>query len=263
MRPIGTLRCLVLPFVVAKGSVPSIIRRCRTWNLGSCLSIVPLQIGTLHCLAPFFVVVKVRSGQLSRAISDIEPRRLIIDRATANARVIRGAPEAIALTLIVAIGVFYFAFQHLHRERVAVLSDRISSQEALLNDYRTNLRGATPEQAATQIEKLTGLLAEAQNSLNEARVKPVSVQNRSRDPRRLYDGNSPIALTQDPKIDVEKKKITFPIVKAAVTLGTSKVYEFRDWKLACGGTQLYNTVNDSAARQFSYSPLTCKIVGNR
>src|SRR5689334_8750334 len=59
MRPIGTLRCLVPPFVVAKGSVPSIIRRCRTWNLGSCLSIVPLQIGTLHCLAPFFVVVKV------------------------------------------------------------------------------------------------------------------------------------------------------------------------------------------------------------
>jgi hypothetical protein len=35
-----------------------------------------------------------------------------------------------------------------------------------------------------------------------------------------------------------------------------RVYEFQDWKLACGGTQMYNMVNDGAAREFSYSPLT-------
>ena len=62
---------------------------------------------------------------------------------------------------------------------------------------------------------------------------------------------------------MEKKKITFPIVNAAVILGADKVYEFHDWKLACGGTKMYNMVNDGAAREFSYSPLTCKIVGNR
>ena len=34
-------------------------------------------------------------------------------------------------------------------------------------DYQTKLRGATPEEAATQIEKLTSLLADTQKSLNE------------------------------------------------------------------------------------------------
>jgi len=187
----------------------------------------------------------------------------IIDRAVANARVIRGAPEAVALVGIITLGVSYFAFQQLHRERVAALNDRVLSQERLLIDYRTKLRVATPEEAATQIEKLAGLLADTQKKLSDAKTKPVSVENRSRDPRRLYEDNNPIALAQDPKIDLDKKMVTFPVVNAAVILGTNKVYEFHDWKLACGGTQMYNMVNDGAAREFSYSPLTCRIVGNR
>ena len=187
----------------------------------------------------------------------------INDRAVANARVIRGAPEAVALTVIITLGVSYFAFQHFHRERVAALNDRIVSQERLLTDYQTKLRGATPEEAATQIEKLTSLLADTQKSLNEIKSKAASVDNRSRDPRRLYENNNPIALTQDPKIDLDKKMITFPVVNATAILGTNKLYEFHDWKLACGGTQLYNMTNDGTAREFSYSPLTCKIVGNR
>ena len=106
-------------------------------------------------------------------------------------------------------------------------------------------------------------MAETQKSLSETKSKLASVEKRSRDPRRLYEDNNPIALTKDPKIDLDKKMITFSIVNAAAILGTNKVYEFHDWKLACGGTQLYNMINDGAAREFSYSPLTCKIVGNR
>jgi hypothetical protein len=196
-------------------------------------------------------------------MSDMEhgffPR--IIDRVVANARVIRGAPEAVALVGMITLGVSYFAFQHFHRERVAALNDKILSQERLLIDYRAKLKGA--EAAAAQIEKLTSSLAAAQESLRQAKTTPVSIEKQSRDPQRLYEGNSPIALTQDPKVDLEKKKITFPIVNAAVILATNKVYEFHDWKLACGGTQMYNMVNDGAAREFSYSPLTCRIVGNR
>jgi len=184
-----------------------------------------------------------------------------IDRVVANARVIRGAPEAVALVGLITLGVSYFAFQHFHHESVAALNDRISLQERLLADYRTKLKGA--EEAAAQIEKLTGSLAAAQESLHQAKITPVSIEKQSRDPRRLYEGNSPIALTQDPKVDLEKKKITFPVVNATVILATNKVYEFHDWKLACGGTQMYNMVNDGAAREFSYSPLTCRIVGNR
>lgn len=84
----------------------------------------------------------------------------IIDRVVANARVIRWAPEAVALVGIITVGVSYFAFQHFHRERVAALNDRIAAQERLLADYRTKLKGA--EQAAAEIEKLTSSLAETQ-----------------------------------------------------------------------------------------------------
>jgi hypothetical protein len=187
----------------------------------------------------------------------------IIDRAVANARVIRRAPEAIVLTSIVAIGVSYFSFQQFHRERIAALDGTIASQERLLTDYRTKLRGGTPDEAATQIEKLSSLLAEVQNSLSATKSEPVLLENRSRDPRRLYEDSKPIALVRDPKIDLDTKKVTFPTVNSAMILGTNKVYEFQDWKLACGGTQLYSRVSDGSGSEYSYSPLACKIVGSR
>jgi hypothetical protein len=109
----------------------------------------------------------------------------IVDRAVANARVIRQAPETVALVGIIALGVSYSAFQQYHQDRVAALNDRVASQERLLTDYRTKLNGATPEEAAGQIEKLTSLLAETQKTLNEAKTKPLSVENRSHDPQRL------------------------------------------------------------------------------
>ena len=187
----------------------------------------------------------------------------LTDRIVANARVIRRAPETIVLTGIVTLGVSYFGFQHFHREHVAALNERIASQEGLLAEYQTKLRGATPDAAATQIEKLTTLLAETQKSLGEAKSKPVSVENRSRDPRRLYDDDNPIAEVQDPKLDLDNKRIIFPVVSSAAILGTNKFYEFRNWKLACGSTQFYNMIANGSGYDYSYSPLTCKIVGNR
>jgi hypothetical protein len=201
----------------------------------------------------------------ARAIPDMQRGFFarILDRVVGNVRVVRGAPEAIALTAIVAVGMSYFTFQEFHRERLAALNDRIASQERLLTDYRTKLRGATPAEAATQIEKLTSLLADTQKSLSETKSKPIVVDNRSRDPLRLYEDNNPIALVKDPNVDLEKKKITFLGVNSGVLLGTSKPYEFQNWKLACGGTQLYSAASDGTAHEYSYSPLICKIVGNR
>lgn len=102
----------------------------------------------------------------------------IIDRVIANARVIRRAPEAIVLTAIITLGISFFGFQHFHRERVTALNDRIASQERLVADYRTKLRGATPDEAVTQIEKLTSLLAQTQKALSEQKSKPLSFEKR-------------------------------------------------------------------------------------
>ena len=169
----------------------------------------------------------------------------------------------IALTALVTLSVSYFGFEHFHRGRVAALNDRIASQEQLLADYRTKLRGATPDETAAQIEKLTSLLAETQKSLSEAKSKPPSIENRSRDPRLLYADNNPIAEVEDPKVNLDNKKIIFPIVNSVAILGINRSYEFRDWKLACGGTQLYQMVSNGVGRDYSYSRLICKVVGNR
>ena len=184
----------------------------------------------------------------------------ITDRVAANARVIRRAPETITLTALITLSVSYFGFEHLHREGVAALNDRIASQERLVADY---LRGASPDEAATQIEKLTSLLAETQKSLGEAKRKSVSIENRSRDPRRLYEDDNPIAEVQDPKLDLDNKRIIFPVVNSATILGTNNFYEFRNWRLSCGSTRFYNMVANGSGYEYSYSPLTCKIVGNR
>jgi len=202
---------------------------------------------------------------ITKAKSEMEHGFLarIIDRVAANARVIRRAPEAIALTALVAVGISYFGLQQFHRERVAALNDTIASQDRLLADYRTKLKGATPEEAVAQIEKLTSLLADARKSLATAKTEPVAVVNRSRDPQRLYEENKPIALVRDPKIELDKKKITFLAVNAEARLGANRTFEFQDWKLACGGTQLYSATSDGSGNQYSYSPLACKIVGSR
>ena len=54
----------------------------------------------------------------------------IIDRVVANARAIRGAPEAIAVAGIIAVGMSYFAFQH-YRERLADLNERLAAADRI------------------------------------------------------------------------------------------------------------------------------------
>ena len=114
-----------------------------------------------------------------------------------------------------------------------------------------------------QIEKLTATLTDAEKSLKAAKPAPTSAENRSRNPRSLYEDNNPVAQVQEPRIDIHQKRVTFFAVNSANLLQTDKLYEFQNWKLACGGTGLYNTVTDGVSREFSYSPLTCKIVGDR
>jgi hypothetical protein len=191
--------------------------------------------------------VEMQSGFLSQSV----------DRLVANARVIRGATEAILSVVIVAIGICGFGFQH-YRERLADLDAQLLSRDRLLAEYRTKLT-----EAETQTAKLTSALAAAEKRLTAAKDKPVLVENPSRDPHSLYEDNNPIGQVQDPKIDIDQRKVTFAAVNSGYILQTNKLYEFQNWKLACGGTRLYNMVSDGVSPDFSYSPLVCKIVENR
>jgi hypothetical protein len=189
----------------------------------------------------------MQSGFLSRSV----------DRLVANARVIRGAPETVLLVVIVGIGICGFSFQH-YRERLADLNAQLVSRDRLLTEYRTRLT-----EAETQVVKLTSALVGAEKRLKAAKDKPVLVENPSRDAHGLYEDNNLIAQVQDPKIDLDQKKVTFVAVNSGYMLQSNKRYEFQNWKLACGGTRLYNMVSDGGSPEFSYSPLICKIVGSR
>ena len=142
------------------------------------------------------------------------------NRILANFANIKAAPEGFLLLMIIAIGVSYLAFQRVEREHLAVLETKIAEREALITEYRSKLNGATPDQAANEIEKLTKTLADAQRNLNEAKTKAASFDVRPRDPRSLYEEDNPIALVRDPKIDLDNKKITFPAVTSSVILGS-------------------------------------------
>jgi hypothetical protein len=187
----------------------------------------------------------------------------IFDRAAANLAGVKAAPEAFLLLAIITFSVSFFAFRHFERESLSALENKMALQEARITEYRNRLNGATPEEAANQIENLTKMLAAAQASLSEAKTQEASVDGRPRDPRSLYEDANPIALVLDPKIDLDNKRITFPVVTSTVILGINKSYEFQNWKLACGSTRLYNAAHSGAAREFSYAPLTCKIIGSR
>ena len=186
-----------------------------------------------------------------------------LDRALANAGALRTVFEAFLLAVILFAGIAYFASHHSHQERVALLSDKLASDEAVLAEYRLKLNGATPAEAATHIERLTDQIAALQTDVSERPNKLAARDNQPRDPHRLYEDNNPIARVEPPQVDLDRRVIVFPMVTSDIILGINQSYEFQDWKLACGGTRLYNSIKGATAGAYSYAPLTCKIMGHR
>jgi hypothetical protein len=185
------------------------------------------------------------------------------DRVAANARVVVGAPMAFTLLGITALAVSYLLLQEFQRDRLAALSERIASQEVQFSKYRAKLEEAIPEATAAQIEQLTHRLSDTEKALGDVRSGLALLENLPRDSRKLYQDNSIIASVQDPKVDLDKKTVTFPTVTSQILLSNDKLYEFQSWKIVCGGTRIYNTVGYGVTHEFSYSPLNCKIMGNR
>jgi hypothetical protein len=81
----------------------------------------------------------------------------VAERARANAGGLRAAPEAFVALAIIAFGISYFGLRQVYGERLAILESKLSSQRAPLAEHRAELRSASPEQAAAQIERLRAL----------------------------------------------------------------------------------------------------------
>jgi hypothetical protein len=187
----------------------------------------------------------------------------VVDRVRANADAVRAAPEAFIIVAIAALAIPCIAIPRHFGGRFATLQSNLAVQAALAADYRAQLREAAPEEAAARIGRLTALTASLQKRLYDADEKIAALQRGRRDARRLYADDSPIATVEDPKVDAAHGRVTFPLVTSGSLLSVDRPYEYRDWKLACGGSQSYSVVDDTAAPEFSYSHLICRIVGVR
>jgi hypothetical protein len=177
----------------------------------------------------------------------------VVDRARANADGVGAAPEAFVLLAIVTFGIPCFVLRQSFGERLAVLEIKLATQQALLADYRTRLRAASAAEAAPPIEEpAAGAPAGDRDG-----------DRRTRDPQRLYADDIPVALVAAPAVNADEKTLTFPEVIAGMLLATDRPYQYKNWKLSCGGAQFYSAPRDEATREFSYSHLICKIVGER
>jgi hypothetical protein len=186
----------------------------------------------------------------------------VIDRARGSANDIKAGRGAFVVLALIMLAIPWIVLPRLYGERLAALENKLASETALVADYRAKLQAAPP-QAAAQIDKLTDLVADLQNHLHEEKEKLAAFERQRRDAENLYEDGTPIALARDPRIDQAAKSVTFPSVMSGKLLTADKFYEYRNWKLACGGSQSYSVIDDGAVPKYGYSHLLCRIVGPR
>jgi hypothetical protein len=169
----------------------------------------------------------ILGGVVQEAIEFPMPDRFLarmVDRARANANGVRAAPEAFVALAIVAFGIPCFALRQSYGERLAVLESKLATQQALLADYRTKLRGASAGQAAASIEELTASAAGKQ-------VRGGDQEQRPRDPLKIYADDKPKPWVAAPTVNSDEKTLTFPEVTAAMLLATDRPYQYKNWNL--------------------------------
>jgi hypothetical protein len=85
-----------------------------------------------------------------------------------------------------------------------------------------------------------------------------------RDSNNLYQSNTPVATVHDPKLDKEKKTITFAEARTptGMRLDVDSIFEYRYWKLRCSG-QPQDAAASRLPQPLSYPNLVCHIEGYR
>jgi hypothetical protein len=179
----------------------------------------------------------------------------MVERAQANADGVSAAPEAFVVLTIIAFAIPCLVLRQSYQEHLAALEGKLATQQALLADYRSRLRGASTGEAAAQSEEPRASAG--------TRARGKDRDDRTRDPQRLYAGDLPVALVAAAPVNSDDKTVTFPEITARGLLAMDQPYEYKNWKLSCGGVQSYSVLGAGAAREFSYSHLICKIVGDR
>jgi hypothetical protein len=82
------------------------------------------------------------------------------------------------------------------------------------------------------------------------------------DPTILYQDSVPVASVRQPTSDATQNTISFPVITASRQLDMAKIFEFRDWKVLCSGTE-GGAMTFGAMLQINYVNVVCRVQGNR
>lgn len=106
----------------------------------------------------------------------------LLTRLRENIRVVREAWETVIVTALLSGLIVWMIAGALHQERISVLNDRIGGLNDQLIEYRTKLKGATPEEAEKQITSLRQELSDMKDA-----VSNIKRQQAAQMPRTLTE----------------------------------------------------------------------------
>jgi hypothetical protein len=157
-------------------------------------------------------------------------------------RMIAQAPVSFSVAVLVAGAIIWWAMSWGYGRETSLLSQRVA-------DYQDKLKGASPDQAANEIARLSAEID--------------SLKSPPRDDNSVYQKGKRIGAVAGVKIDAQNKVVTFGTVTIGGELDEATNVEFRDLILSFIKSDAVGQVRTGLAATTTYQNAKFSIVGNR
>jgi hypothetical protein len=173
----------------------------------------------------------------------------ILTKLADQLAVIKSAPYPFILAVAIVIGAVWFIVNWFYS---AVLSSKNANIELLqgrLADYQDKLKGASPDQAASELTRL--------------RAEIEAIKNPPRDDNSVYQKGKRIGVVAGVRIDTQNKMVSFAQMTIGGELDQATNIEFRNLILALAGVNTVSQGRQGLAVTTTFGNARFSIVGNR
>jgi hypothetical protein len=171
--------------------------------------------------------------------------------------VVKSAPYPFILALLVAIGAIWFVLNNfIYGTVLANKNAEIDLLNGRVAAYQDKLKGATPEQAAGEIQSLRDQLTETKKQLT-------AIINPPRDPNSLYQRGQRVGVVAGAQIDSSNKLVIFQQMTVSGELDQATNVEFRNLILSYQRSDTITQARMGLSGSSTYYNARFSIVGNR
>jgi hypothetical protein len=170
-------------------------------------------------------------------------------RLVAEWSVIAAAPVAFASAVLVVIAVSWAIVNWSYSSVLSNKNAQIELLQSRVADYQDKLKGASPDQAASEITRL--------------KVEIESLKNPPRDDNSVYQKGRRIGIVSGVRVDLQNKVVTFDAVTVGGALDQATNIEFRDLILSFISSDAIMQARQGAAANITYHNARFSVVGNR